>query len=115
MCQIVRKLINWKAPGMDQVQNYWYKHMPVLHQRFCDALNNVILHPEQLPEWLLCGLTTLIYKKGLENIPKNYRLITCLPTLYKLITLIFTNRVYKHLVAQNTMPPEQKGIKLKAR
>eukprot|EP00957_Ditylum_brightwellii_P184069 14021155-Ditylum_brightwellii.AAC.2 len=28
----VRKLTNWKAPGMDQVQNYWCKHMPALHQ-----------------------------------------------------------------------------------
>eukprot|EP00957_Ditylum_brightwellii_P182149 13877863-Ditylum_brightwellii.AAC.1 len=62
--------MNWKALGMDQLQNYWYMHMPVLYQRSCDALNDVILHPEQPPEWLLCGLTTLIHKKGLENIPK---------------------------------------------
>eukprot|EP00957_Ditylum_brightwellii_P151440 11532992-Ditylum_brightwellii.AAC.1 len=111
MHQTVRKLTIWKAPGMDQVQNYWYKHMPVLHQRLCDALNGIILHPEQLLQWFLCGLTTLIHKKGPENIPKKYGPITCLPILYKLITLISTNRVYKHLVTQNILPSEQKGIK----
>ena len=100
---------------MDQVQNYWYKYMPVLHLRLCDALNDVVLHPDKLPNWLLCGLTTLIHKKGPENLLKNYRPITCLPTLYKLITLIFTDRVCDHLIAQNILPPEQKGIKRKAR
>eukprot|EP00957_Ditylum_brightwellii_P166096 12645802-Ditylum_brightwellii.AAC.1 len=70
MHQTVRKLTSWKALGMDQVQYYWYKHMPVLYQRLCDALNDVILYHEQLPEWLLCSLTTLIHKKGPENIPK---------------------------------------------
>eukprot|EP00957_Ditylum_brightwellii_P020709 1561198-Ditylum_brightwellii.AAC.1 len=38
--------------------------------------------------------------------PKNYCPITCLSTFYKLITLIFTDRVYKHAVAQNILPPE---------
>eukprot|EP00957_Ditylum_brightwellii_P173971 13244808-Ditylum_brightwellii.AAC.1 len=89
--------------------------MPALYQRLCDALKDIILYPGQLPKWLLCGLTTLIHKKGPENIPKNYRPITCLPTVYKLITLILTDRVYKHLVAQNILLPEQKGIKQKAR
>eukprot|EP00957_Ditylum_brightwellii_P024175 1822686-Ditylum_brightwellii.AAC.1 len=70
MRQTVRKLTNRKAPGMDQVQNYWYKHMPALHQRFCDARNDVFLHPDKPPEWLLCDLTTLIHKKGHKNIPK---------------------------------------------
>eukprot|EP00957_Ditylum_brightwellii_P013989 1055577-Ditylum_brightwellii.AAC.1 len=115
MHQTVRKLTNWKAPGMDQGQNYWYKYMPALHQRLCDVLNGIILHPEHLLQWLLCGLTTLIHKKEPENIPKNNQLITCLPTLYKHITLIFTDRVFMHLVAQDILPPEQKGVKLKTR
>eukprot|EP00957_Ditylum_brightwellii_P052839 4005650-Ditylum_brightwellii.AAC.1 len=92
MHQTVRKLKNWKALGMDQVQNYWYIYMPALHQRLCNALDEVIQQPEKLPQWLLCGFTTLFHKKGPTNIPKNYRPITCLPILYKLIILIFTNR-----------------------
>mmetsp|Transcript_36211 Transcript_36211/g.53028 ORF Transcript_36211/g.53028 Transcript_36211/m.53028 type:complete len:519 (-) Transcript_36211:412-1968(-) len=112
----IKRLTNWKSPGIDQIQNYWYKHLVDLHEILLDAINHVVKNPSDLPSWFTCGLTTLIYKnKGLERDAKNYRPITCLPTAYKLVTLLFTDRVYQHLVDQKILPPEQKGIKRKAR
>ena len=61
------------------------------------------------------GDTTLLYKKGDKSVAKNYRPITCLPTCYKVLTLIITNRVYDHICKNDILPPEQKGIKQKAR
>jgi len=61
------------------------------------VINEIITNPSSTPTWLNEGRTTLIYKKGDEIKAKNYRLITCLSTLYKFITLLITERVYKHL------------------
>jgi len=42
----------------------------------------------QIPEWLMTGVTILISKDENSERPKNYRPITCLPTVYKTITSI---------------------------
>ena len=61
------------------------------------------------------GKTTLSHKVGPTNVPKNYRPITCLPTYWKLLTLIFTNQMYKHVTENEILPLEQKGIMKKSR
>eukprot|EP00957_Ditylum_brightwellii_P091321 6953585-Ditylum_brightwellii.AAC.1 len=53
-------------------------------------------------------------QKGPESDAKNYRPIICLSTLYKIITLLFTDMFYDHLVRKKILPPEQKGIKCRA-
>eukprot|EP00957_Ditylum_brightwellii_P144201 10987596-Ditylum_brightwellii.AAC.1 len=105
------KTKNWKAPGVDLVHNYWYKHLLALQQWLCDALNGVILDPMLLPDWATVGTTTLPLKKGPDCDPNKNRPITCLSTLYKLVTLLFTDRVYDHLIWGEILLPEQKGIK----
>eukprot|EP00957_Ditylum_brightwellii_P094226 7174289-Ditylum_brightwellii.AAC.1 len=64
LCRTICKTKNWKAPRVDLVHNYWYKHFPALQHCLCNAFNGVIPDPK-------CD-------------PKNYRSITCLSTLYKL-------------------------------
>ena len=57
----------------------------------------------------------LIRKNIPTNIAKNYRPITCLPTYYKLMTLVFTNLVYNHVTTTEILALEQKGIRHNAR
>jgi len=45
------------------------------------------------------------------KVPKNYRPITCLPTTYKILTSIITEKLYEHLKTNNLLPTEQKGCK----
>ena len=47
------------------------------------------------------GRTVLIYKKGDENLPKNYRPITCLSVITKLITSIVTKNYKEYTLIQN--------------
>ena len=42
---------------------------------------------------MVIGRTVLIYKKGDEKEPKNYRPITCLSVITKLITSIIAKRL----------------------
>ena len=112
----IRKLQNWKAPGLDQVQNYWLKKIHALHSPLINAYNNICQHPTYTPQWLTMGRTTLIHKKGEQSDAKNYRPITCLPTTYKLLTLILNDKIYEHITKKNPtlhsiLQPEQKGCR----
>ena len=62
------------------------------------------------------GRTALIQKdqeKG--NVASNYRPITCLPVMWKLLTGIISEELYTYLEETNTLPKEQKGCRRKSR
>ena len=62
-------------------------------------------------EWLVQGTTNLLPKKEETWIPKNYRPIACLPTTFKILTSVITDRLYNHLEKESIMTPEQRGGK----
>ena len=60
--------------------------------------------------------TVLMQKdKSKGNIATNYRPITCLPTMWKLLTGIISERLYTYLEETNTIFNQQKGCKKKCR
>ena len=62
------------------------------------------------------GRTTLVQKdKSKGNVASNYRPITCLPMMWKLLTGIISERLYIYLEETNTMPHQQKGCRRKCR
>ena len=89
---------NWKSPGKDGVQGYWIKNLSNLHARISDQLNSILTGTDDLPEWLTHGKTVLCQKdprKG--NSVENYRPITCLPMMWKLLTGIIAEDMYGYL------------------
>ena len=63
-----------------------------------------------MPSWLTRGRTSFLQKdmsKG--NIPSNYRPITCLPLMWKLLTGVIADHIYAHLDQEKLLPEEQKG------
>ena len=62
------------------------------------------------PSWMATGRTILLMKdKSKGPIPSNFRPITCLPVMYKLLTVILTKEVYTHLQKEELILDEQKG------
>ena len=62
------------------------------------------------------GRTSLVQKdKSKGNIASNYRPITCLPIMWKLLTGIISERLYNYLEETNTIPHQQKGCRRKCR
>ena len=53
----------------------------------------------------------MYYQNSETRNPKNYRPITCLTTMYKLLTSILTERIYHFLDKHNTLPLKQKGCR----
>ena len=73
------------------------------------AYSVIINDPQQIPEWLVEGVTNLLPKENETWIPKSYRPVACLPTTFKILTSIITDRLYNHLENESTMTPEQRG------
>ena len=106
---------NWKAPGPDGVQGYWFKAFDCLHKPIVQALQQT-LREENVPQWMVTGKTALIQKdpaKGTDV--SNYRPIACLPLMWKLLSGIFADRVYTHLLDNQLLPEEQKGSRKNSR
>ena len=70
----------------------------------------------KVPLWMTKGRTCLILKdKSKGNIVSNYRPITCLPLMWKLLTGIIAEEIYQHLQEKHLLPDEQKGYRRNSR
>ena len=106
------RMPNWKAPGMDGVQGFWLKKLTSLHERIAEQLSLIVDGDASLPQWLTLGRTILCLKdpkKG--NAVDNFRPISCLPMMWKLLTGVIADGVYEHLERNELLPEEQKGCR----
>ena len=63
-----------------------------------------------VPSWLNRGRTSLLQKdKSKDNVASNYRPITCLPLMWKLLTGVIAYQIY--LDQEKLLPEEQKGCR----
>ena len=49
------------------------------------------------------------------TVASNYRPITCLPLMWKLLSGIFAGKIYEHLETNDLLPEEQKGCRKRSR
>ena len=65
-----------------------------------------------LPEWMTHGRTVLCQKDPRkDNAGDNYRPITCLPLMWKLLTGVIAEEMYNYLEREKILPEEQKGCR----
>ena len=69
---------DWKMPGVDTLQNLWWKRFSFTHNILTNYFNQFINDPELAPEWFTFGKTSLAPKKSDPDHPSKYRPITCL-------------------------------------
>ena len=111
----LKKMPNWKSPGPDGLQGYWVKNFTSCHERLALQLRNC-MSSAQIPDWLTTGKTTLVMKdKDKGGQVTNFRPITFLPLLWKLLTGIIAEELYGHLEKEGLLPDEQKGGRRKSR
>lgn len=106
---VLKKIHNWKAPGPDNIQNYWLKMFSSTHNTLAKLITKTLQEPKLLPKYLTTGNTYLKPKTNELNDPSKYRPITCLSTTYKLITSIIAERVNHHITQNKILHEEQKG------
>jgi len=99
--------LNWKTPGRDQIPIFWFNQLTATHGHIA-AMFNKLIEEDQIPEWLTAVVTFLIPKNENNENPKNYRPVTCLPTMYKLIMSVTSRHMQKYMDDENLIPNEQK-------
>ena len=109
--KIVGRMPNWKSPGPDLVQGFLLKSSSSLHERVRLQLKEC-LDSGFVPSCLTRGRTSLLQKdKSKGNVASNYRPITCLPLMWKLLTGVIADQIYAHLDQEKLLPEEQKGCR----
>ena len=109
--KILGRMPNWKSPGPGLVQGLWLKNFSSLHERVRLQLKEC-LDSRFVPSWLTRGRTSLLQKdKSKGNVASNYRPITCLPLMWKLLTGVIGEQIYAHSDHEKLLPEEQKGCK----
>ena len=74
------------------------------------------LDREFVPSWLTRGRTSLLQiDKSKGNVASNYRPITCLPLMWKLLTGVTADQIYAHLDQEKLLPEEPKGCRKSSR
>ena len=108
---ITDKLHNWKSPGIDKIHNFWFKQLTFLHSSLAKNISEIISGHQNIPEFIATGITYMLPKKSFSIQPSEYRPITCLPTIYKIITLLITQKINTHIENNNIIAEEQKGCR----
>ena len=110
------KMPNWKAPGHDRVQGFWIKRLDKMHERIVTQLNEILEGAKEIPSWMTYGKTVLCQKDPAKgNSVENFRPITCLLFMWKLLTGIISEDMYCFMENENLLPEEQVGCSRKSR
>ena len=94
---VIKKLKRRKAPGPDEIPTEILKEMDEENREIIRELLNIWWREEEIPEEMLRARVVMIYKKGKTSDYENYRPISLLNTLYKLIAAITQRRLAEKL------------------
>jgi hypothetical protein len=105
--KIISYLPNWKTPGIDKVFNFFIKNLTSLHNSLIQTVSKMIRNPEEAPEWFY--ITYLIPKVEEPESPAQYRPITCMSNLYKLVTKLVTHEIRDFVEINKILSKNQLG------
>ena len=108
----LKTLPRHSAPGPDQIPYELLNDAPDCMKQVVLACINSILTAESAPpkDWL-GGLIRFLYKKGDPLDPENYRPVCLQDTIYKLLTGILTDRLYRLCELHGLLDAAQEGFR----
>ena len=95
--------------GHDGIRGFWFKKFTSIHDRPVLEMDRC-LKDAQVHDWMTKGKTTLIQKNPSKGTaPNNYKPITCLPIMWKILTAQIGEEIYYSLTSHRLFSDEQKG------
>ena len=87
-----------------------------MHRRIATQLNEILEGTKEIPSWIIYGRAVLCKKDVAKvNSVENFRPITCLPLIWKLLSGIASEDIYCFMENQKLFPEQQKGCRRKSR
>ena len=107
--QAIGKKKNWSKAERDQIRNFRWKKLTVLHQHIAKSFENTINEDRDLElDWMVMGETDLIPKEG-EWTAANQRPMTLLNTCYKWLTSVLKEKMESHLEKFDMLQCDQRA------
>ncbi|XP_015121550.1 uncharacterized protein LOC107044261 [Diachasma alloeum] len=107
----IKSMKGGKAPGEDSISANFYKYLPQDWKSILlDLFNRVLITGEVPDAWTKIALC-MIYKKGDQRDPLNYRGIALINVITKHFTSILNERVYDWAEMKRVIPEEQAGFR----
>ena len=109
---LLRTLPRKSAPGDDQLPYELLTDAPAAMKAVIHACLNSLLQGETRPptSWL-GGVVRFLFKRGDLADPSNYRPVCLQETVYKLLTAILTDRLYRLAERYGLLDPAQEGFR----
>ena len=106
--EIIKFLPNWKASGCDGIFNFFIKKITSLHQHLYDIIKDLCINEREQQDWFYKGITYLI-PKGTPTNGSDFRPITCMSNLYKLVTKCVTEVITLDVEKRSLLADNQLG------
>ncbi|XP_057667253.1 uncharacterized protein LOC130900571 [Diorhabda carinulata] len=105
MQAVIKQLKNRKSPGQDGLINELLKYGgESLAMQLTTLIKKIVSHQKIPDDW-----TILMFKKGVKNIPTNYRGINLLGRTLKLATKVITNKINSLITSNRDLDREGRG------
>lgn len=101
----------WKACGPDLIPAGVLKNIPALREWTCTSIMHMLKYGKLTSSTLAHGRTVLLKKKGDLTNPANWRPITCLSHIYKILTSAINIRLERETRNSLLRPVEQMANK----
>ena len=109
-CESTQVVANWKSPGLDEIHGFGYKSS-LAYTEVGNILNRSV-ETANIPDWTVESETVLFQKDPRKGkTVENFKPITCLHLIRKLITRIIAENFYDHIDQYNLLSDEQKGYR----
>lgn len=112
IARIIKSMKQKKSPGHDKIRNILLKHLPRKGLVMLTNVINACLRNCYFPNFWKHALVCAIPKPGKDiTLPGNYRPISLLPSMSKILERVILSRIEEHLIGHNVIPAQQFGFK----
>lgn len=111
ICHLLNSLSKSKATGIDKISSKILKiASPVISGSLTYIFNQSIVLSSFPNEWKMARVTP-IYKNGQRNLPGNYRPISVLPVISKIMERILYEQLHEYLTKNDLLSKNQFGFR----
>ena len=109
--KVIKKLINNKATGIDDISNKILKDNFNILSRYLEETFNFSIKTGVFPDEFKAGKVIPIFKSGEKEDLNNYRPNSVLPTVVRVFERLLYNQVYKFFTENQLFGDQQYGFR----